>query len=152
MKKISEYLKSVKWIIIFILLTMPIYAYLTFYMIYPVVCIIPIGIFSYVGLIYIVYSFLIGVGIGIFLEYAEHGFVVLMVASLSGYILAIVYQAFPAYLYGYTIYLSDIIVFRFIMYSWFLLFFYIIIGLIGLLIGGFLRDKIDEAEAVEIKV
>jgi hypothetical protein len=142
MTKLSEYLEPAAKVILAIILVTPIYAYLSFYMVYPVICILPIAPFGALLGLYLLYSFLIGVGIGMVVEPLEHGFAVIMVSSILGYIIALVfYQGFPALLYGYSIYLSDVMMFQFISFSWLLLLIFILFGLPGLIVGGALADR-----------
>ncbi len=143
MKEIKQRLKNGGRILFYSLLAAPIYAYLTFYFVYPIICPLPVGVYLYTGYLYIIYSLVIGMILGIFMESAQDGFLAVILASIIGYILSVFYFTMPSYLYGYGIYSSDIMVFTYIQYSFLLLFFYILFGLIGLLFGGYFRDKLE---------
>lgn len=142
MKEFKNKLRDAGRILFYSFLATPIYAYLTFYFVYPIIGTIPVGVYPYTGYLYIIYSLLIGIVIGIMVESAQHGFLTVILSSLMGYILSIFYFTLPSYLYGYTLYASDIMIFWYIQYSFFLLFSYILFGLIGLLFGGYFRDKL----------
>ena len=142
MKEIQEKLKKFMRLLICVLILIPIYGYLTFYFVYPTVGVIPLGGYGWLGLLYVFYSILIAAIAGILIEEPQESFAVVFASSIFGYILGLVYLSFPAYIYGYMIYSSGLEYFHFVSISWILLFFYIILGLIGIFIGGFIRDKI----------
>ncbi len=140
---IAEKIHGVFRILLFVLATTPVYAYLTFYLVYPVVCILPVGAYPYTYLLYVFYAILIGVFLGILIESLQEIFLVIIISSFLGYILAIIYQAFPYFLYGYALYISDIVIMRFIEYSWLVFIIYPMMGIIGGLMGGYIRDKLE---------
>ncbi len=142
MQGIQEEIKKIAKLLIYVLILIPIYGYLTFYFVYPTVGAIPLGEFGWLGWLYILYSLIIAAIAGILIEEPQESFAVVFTSSIFGYILGLVYLSFPAYLYGYTIYTNGLEYFQFVSVSWFLLFFYIILGLIGIFIGSFIRDKI----------
>ena len=144
MKGISFSIKRILLFLAYTALGVPIYAYLTFYSIYPVVCMVQISIYTFSGFLYILYSLIVAVGIGIIVEDGQSAFATMILSSLGGYILGYIYTVFPTYLYGYTLYSSDIGTLFFITHTWFLPFFYIIFGLFGVLIGGVIRDYLEE--------
>ncbi len=144
MKKLLPYLKRVLPILMYIALATPIYAYLTFYFVYPVICIFPISLPSAVGYLYILYSFLLAMVIGILVEDGQDAFICMMSSAIFGYFLAYVYEGFPTYIYGFTLYTSDLQAILFISRTWFLLFFYIIFGIFGIIMGGVVRDYLEE--------
>ncbi len=142
MIKISNYHEILKASLL-IALTVPIYAYLSFYFVYPVICIIPLSTFGTALGLYLLYAFLIGFGVGMVADTLQLGFAVIFLSSMLGYIMGIIYQGFPAFLYGYSIYLSDIIIFQYIATSWLILMIFFLFGLPGLLIGGVIADRYD---------
>ncbi len=121
-------------------LVSPMYAYLTFYFVYPVISPIAIGFYPYTGFAYVIYSLLIGLLVGIFFDSQQHGFIALVVGVFIGYVLSIFYQCIPYFLYGYTLYISGLVLFDYIERSFLLPLMYVIFGLIGLLFGGVIRD------------
>ncbi|NPA75651.1 MAG: hypothetical protein GXO25_06185 [Euryarchaeota archaeon] len=144
MIKLSPRLSSALKLILIALLTIPIYGYFTFYWMYPVICPIPLGSLY----LYMLYGFLIAFSVGMVVDSMEYGFVILVIGSLGGYILAIFYQGFPALLYGYGIYLSDLMILQFIETTWILLIMYVIMGLPGLFLGVFAQENVRESDDV----
>ena len=143
MKELAEKLEALKVVLFYTAIVVPFYAYLTFYLVYPVICVIPIGTYSYTMLLYVLYSILIALPLGILIESSQHAFLVVLLGSIFGYIVAVVYQAFPYFIYGYSLYTSDILILRFVEFSWLAMIFYMMFGLIGLMFGGYIRDKIE---------
>ena len=144
MMKFSILTEKILTTLMYIAMATPIYAYLTFYFVYPVVGIIPIGIYTVTGFLYILYSFLIAIGIGILVEDGQSAFTTMILSAIFGYFIGYVYVGFPSYLYGFSLYSSDLESILFISRTWFLLFFYVIFGLFGVLIGGVIRDYLEE--------
>ncbi len=143
MKELAEKLEALKVVSFYTAIVVPFYAYLTFYLVYSVICVIPIGTYSYTMLLYVLYSILIALPLGILIESSQHAFLVVLLGSIFGYIVAVVYQAFPYFIYGYSLYTSDILILRFVEFSWIAIIFYMMFGLIGLMLGGYIRDKIE---------
>ncbi len=141
---IAEKIHVFSRILLFVLLTTPVYSYLTFYLVYPVICVLPVGAYPYTYLLDVFYAIVIGLFLGILIESLQEIFLVIIVSSFLGYILAIVYQAFPYFLYGYSLYISDIVIMRFVEYSWLVFIIYPMMGIIGGLIGGYIRDKLED--------
>lgn len=146
MIKFVDLTKKILTTLMYIGIATPIYAYLTFYFIYPVICVIPIGVYPATGYLYLLYSFFIAIGIGILVEDGQNAFITVLLSAIFGYFIGYVYIGFPSYLYGYTLYTSDLMAIFFISMTWFLLVFYIIFGLFGVLIGGVIRDYLEEEE------
>jgi hypothetical protein len=119
------------------------YAYLTFYFVYPVISLIPLSIYSASLYLYVIYSILFTIAVGILIEEGQDAFTVLILSVFFGYILSIIYAGMPAILYGYHLYLSGLQVIFFFSRSWVLLFIYIIFGIIGLIIGGAIREYLE---------
>ena len=142
MKEILNKIKKIAKLLLYVFLFTPIYGYLTFYFVYPTIGAIPLSVYGWIGLFYVLYSIIIATAIGIFIEEPQEAFGVMVVSSIFGYILGLVYQSFPAYIYGYVIYTTGFEYFQFISLSWFLFFFYIIIGIIGIFLGGYVRDRL----------
>ena len=143
MIKFVDLTKNVLKTLMYVSMAIPIYAYLTFYFVYPVICVIPIGIYPATGYLYIIYSILIAMGIGILVEDGQKAFIIMTLSAISGYFLGYVYAGFPSYLYGFYLYSSGIAAILFIGVTWILPFFYVLFGIIGLLIGGAIRDYIE---------
>ncbi len=146
MKNLLLYLRKILPLLLYIALAVPIYAYLTFYFVYPIVCIIPISVPSATGYFYVLYSFLMGIMMGIIVEEGQYAFICTFSSAILGYLLSYAYISFPAYIYGFTLYASDIQAIFFISRTWFLLFIYIIFGVFGIIIGGVLRNYLEESE------
>jgi len=143
MKVYRNNFKDILKLIVYVLLLIPIYGYLTFYFVYPPVGIIPLAPYGWMGWLFILYSVAVGIVERILLEEPQEAFMVIFISSILGYALGLIYQSFPAYIYGYAIYANSWKYFDFIAISWILLVFYIIFGMIGVFIGGFLREKIE---------